>query len=111
MFWDIGSLNWAFMRIEVSSVWEPTDRPILFNYPYTENYEYIDIFKSYASTYKSDTDPNFYPGTTLNAATESTWLSGYNKLDTIRKELTFVINGSNSSSKNLEAKSAKCRLN
>lgn len=34
-----------------------------------------------------------------------------NSLDTTKKELTFVINGSTNSSKILEAQSAKCRKN
>mgnify|MGYP001329961503 CR=1 FL=1 len=53
-FWDIGQMNWSKMRIEVGMPWIPTDRNLLLNYPYTENYEVIDFFGKYDATYAAD---------------------------------------------------------
>jgi len=83
----------------------------LFNHPYTENYEFVDFFNTYGAKYSSDTDLKFYSGTTLNPSTQSTWLSGYNFLDKVKKEINFVINGKAESSKTIQANSVKCRLN
>jgi hypothetical protein len=35
IFWDIGQLNWTTMKIEVSPCWQPSDKNVLFNNPYT----------------------------------------------------------------------------
>lgn len=69
IYWDKGQLNWTRMRVEVSQMWKPTDKEILFNYPYTDSYEFVDFFATYNSAYKDETDTNFYKGTTLDPAT------------------------------------------
>ena len=111
IYWSIGELNWTEMKIEVARTWKPTDKQILFNQPYTDNYENVDFFGYYNKTWTSDTDPLYYPKTTLDVATKSTWLSGYNKLDMTAKEINYVINGKTASSKTLQANSVRCRAN
>lgn len=65
-YFDIGQLNWSKLKIEVSSVWKPTDKNVLFNNPYTENYEAIDFFGKYDATFAADgTSPLYYSNTSL----------------------------------------------
>jgi len=61
MYWDIGQLNWSKMKIEVANPWKSTDLNILFNYPYTENYEVIEFFGKYDTSFAtSGADPLIY---------------------------------------------------
>jgi hypothetical protein len=100
------------LKIEVSRIWQPTDKPVLFNNPYTENYEAMDFFGKYGGTFAADgTGALYYPNGSLTTTLQANWKSGMNSLDTTKKEFDFVINGSLSSSKNLEMKSVKCRQN
>ena len=93
-------------------MWQPTDKKLLLNYPYTENYEAIDFFGKQGATFAADgTGSLYYPNTSLTTVAEANWVSGMNSLDTTKRELTFVINGSTNSSKLLEAQSVKCRQN
>lgn len=43
-FFDIGQLDILNMKIEVSNRWQPTDKYVLLNLPYTDNREDIDIY-------------------------------------------------------------------
>ena len=98
------------MNIEVSVCWQQTDLPVLFNNPYTENYEAIDFFGKYGASYAADgSGPLFYPKNSLTTVTPANWVSGMNSLDTTIKEVSFVINGAANSSKNLVAQAAACR--
>lgn len=77
---------------------------MLFNNPYTENYEAIDFFGKYGGNFAADgTGPLYYPNGSLTTTTNQLdYISGMNYLDTTKKEFNFVINGSLSSKKNLE---------
>lgn len=99
MYWDIGQMNWNAMKIEVGLPWLNADKPIFFNYPYTENYEAFDFFGKYDATFAADgTGPLYYDNQSLSNAN---LLSGMNSFDVAKKELTFVINGAVNSSKNI----------
>lgn len=105
MYWDIGQLNWSKMKIEVANPWKSTDLNILFNYPYTENYEVIEFFGKYDTSFAtSGADPLIYlPPQSLADNQEADWKAGYSKFDMTKKELDFVINAATGSSKTLEA--------
>lgn len=50
-FFDIGQLDITSMKIEISQRWQPTDKYLLLNLPYTDNRENIDIYTTYNSNY------------------------------------------------------------
>lgn len=73
---------------------------VLFNNPYTENYEAIDVFGKYGASFAADgTSPLYYANDSLTKVLQANWVSGNNLLDTTKKEFNFVINGSANSSK------------
>ena len=68
---------------------------MLFNNPYTENYDAIDVFGKYGGTFAADgTGPFYYPNGSLTTTLKEDWKSGMNNLDKTKKEFDFVINGS-----------------
>lgn len=109
-YWDIGQLNWTRMRVEVGNPWLDADKQIAFNMPYTENYEVIEFFNHYGGNFAAEDGTSTYlaPGT-LTATAEAAQLTGMNKFDPLIKELDFVVNGRDTSSRQVEAQTTRCR--
>ena len=107
IFWDKGQLNYSTMRIEVSPNWKTTDKSLLFNLPYTNNYENIDFYGRYGAVYATEsaktTGSLLYADGTLNTVLPAQWISGYSAINKDKKEIDFVINGAAGSSKTIES--------
>jgi hypothetical protein len=111
IYWDIGQLNWDKIDIEVANPWLVNDFPVLFNEPYTENYEVVEFFNQYNTDFAtSGNNPSIYlPPQSLTTTAPANWLSGMSSFNNVTKEIDFVINGKASSSKRIEGRTTRCR--
>jgi hypothetical protein len=101
------------MPIEVGKTWSENDFPVLFNWPYTDNFEVIEFFNVLGTNFAtSGTNTAVYiPPNSLNSTAPANWLSGMSMFNKDLKELDFVINGKAASSRILEGQTTRCRYN
>lgn len=72
------------MKMEISSRWQPTDKPVLFNLPYVDPREDIDFFGKYSANYATDGKSSlYYPSGSLTTTAAKDWLTGYNYNDNL----------------------------
>ena len=111
-FFDAGQLDIQNMKIDVSLRWQPTDKYLLLNLPYTDNREHIDIYRSYNQVYATSSSTGLIADNTLQQSNYANWESGFNFNDKLTKrEFNMVITGNPAGSRTLQLNGVRCRDN